>query len=531
MKKYVLTLVILFSITFFLTGCYKDKGNYNYHAVNAIAIKTTAASDSFTVAAGDTLRINVNVTQTIPVDSGLSYKWIITSPFNSVQPSPTQNILGTQQNLAAQILEIPNNYLVTAQVTDQKSGVTFFHTFYVTVTPDKLSMNEGWLVLEQASGGSDVSYLSYPATGTIMHNIYSLNNAGYLPSDAFSLTVVNTIRQNPNQYVMILSGSDMVQADYLKLSKVAGYNNLFFTPPSTRRPQAFSSRLQTNMNLLLDNNSLFLSNNTAPAQAIDPFVGPYTGGVGNNNLKYNTNIISNSGSPIPASGYDYYILYDDLSQRFIYFYGGSLTLLGPVNFGAAAAGAPFDMNNIGKQYLHVDNTVDGYRNEFASTFFCLFKNNNNDSLFLYQVLNKTGSNSLPATQVNAIAIYPVLNAPGLATAKNFTSSDYTYQVYYESGNNIYVLNAQSGQAHIIYSFPAGVQINVVKLFKPQYVKFPAYAPADCSVLAVATQEAGQGKLYTFNLSPSGDITGNTYTNVWGGFGNIKDFAFKKVAGQ
>jgi len=51
------------------------------------------------------------------------------------------------------------------------------------------------------------------------------------------------------------------------------------------------------------------------------------------------------------------------------------------------------------------------------------------------------------------------------------------------------------------------------------------------VLAVATQEAGQGKLYTFNLSPSGDITGNTYTNVWGGFGNIKDFAFKKVAGQ
>jgi len=532
MKKYFPFLITLFAVGLLSAGCYKDKGNYNYTAVNTVGIKTTAATDSFIVASGDTLRINIDFTQTIPSpDSSLKYKWIITTPFNTIQPNPQHPNLGTQKNLATQILEIPNNYLVTVEITDQVSGVTFFKTFYVTVTPDALSMNEGWLVLEQFGNGSDVSYIPFPNAGTTLHGIYSLNNAAFLPKDAFSITVVNTARQNPNQEIHILSGTDMVQADYLKLVKVAGYEDLFYAVPTVRKPQTFSARLQTQSTLLLDNNNLYMCvfGTNLP---VNKFVGPYTGGIGNTNLKINPHVFCNSGSKTAASGYDSWIVYDDLSQRFLFVYGGSTTINGIASFGLVpVGGAPFDMNNIGKQLLNIDNTVDGFMNEFNSTFFALFKNNKNDSLFLYQVINKTGSNNLPTYQNNAIAVYSISSAPGLATAKNFTSSDYAYQVYYESGSDIYVLNAKSGIAHIVYSFPAGTQINIVKLFKPQYITAPTYAPGDCTVLAVATQESGQGKLYTFNLTSAGEVSGSTYSNVYSGFGNIKDLAFKKVAGK
>lgn len=79
--KYKYYLLALLTGILFLTGCYDDKGNYDYKEINDIVIDTVGFKMTYTVLQYEELQIDPTVAFTRnPIPEGnLSYEWYITS--------------------------------------------------------------------------------------------------------------------------------------------------------------------------------------------------------------------------------------------------------------------------------------------------------------------------------------------------------------------------------------------------------------------------------------------------------------------
>ncbi|MGE9313448.1 PKD-like family lipoprotein [Niabella sp. CJ426] len=93
--KYIQASLLL--ITLALTGCYKDKGNYDYNEINQIRVVDAKALQRIYVNQGDTLRLTPELVQTIP-SNDLSYAWFMynNSP-NSSYVMPRDTIAHTRE--------------------------------------------------------------------------------------------------------------------------------------------------------------------------------------------------------------------------------------------------------------------------------------------------------------------------------------------------------------------------------------------------------------------------------------------------
>lgn len=80
--KYKYYLLALLTGILFLTGCYDDKGNYDYKEINDIVIDTVGFKMTYTVLQYEELQIDPTVAFTRnPIPEGnLSYEWYIYQP-------------------------------------------------------------------------------------------------------------------------------------------------------------------------------------------------------------------------------------------------------------------------------------------------------------------------------------------------------------------------------------------------------------------------------------------------------------------
>jgi hypothetical protein len=202
-----------------------------------------------------------------------------------------------------------------------------------------------------------------------------------------------------------------------------------------------------------------------------------------------------------------YFFYDTLSRKFLRLDVNSISLQ-PMT--TAPAGSLFDLNNIGKRIIYGE-VASGFK---ATT---VFKNVNNDSLFAF-VFDPTLANP-------AISRYDGLVAPGITTAKFFAMSRLLPHLYYASDNQIYKLDIPAKTATPIYTFPAGTEIRAMKMYRNLKSSLD---PNHNKMIAVATRESGQGKVYYFPIAATGDFTGNTYSKVFSGFGQINEITFKSL---
>ncbi len=73
MKHYLSS--CLLALMLFAAGCYKDKGNYDLHDINQIAI-SSSTRDTIRLQLFDRLKIDIDVQQSAGKDeSGLEFSW------------------------------------------------------------------------------------------------------------------------------------------------------------------------------------------------------------------------------------------------------------------------------------------------------------------------------------------------------------------------------------------------------------------------------------------------------------------------
>jgi hypothetical protein len=479
MTKYNTYFLILALTAVLLAGCYKDKGNYDYHDINQVMLKTDR--DTVTVILPARLKVNLHLEQTMPGNEGFDFEWVL---YPTGGTPASRRTLGTAQNLEAAITELPGTYYLMIYAKDRTTGVEHQKRLYVSVLS---AYSEGWLVVEENNGTCDLSMIT-PAD-TIFRNIYSLANKGEkLPAGTRRIPEIKTNRGD--QKIFILSPADMIQVNYSDLVKISNFSGFFWQAPATPKPQEYF--VNGDEEIMLNNGLPYgrtLINMGVTKLNLPPegkyFIAPF---------ETYSNTIG-------------YLLYDTISQSFFRLNLNSMNL---VPFTTPTTAQSFYLNNIGKKLLYAEiNTGTQYN--------AIFKNNNNDSLFAY-VFN-------PTSAAPAVNRYDGLNASGLLNAHLFVGSRKLPHLYYIYNNSIYKLDIQAKTAAPIYSFPAGTEITAMKMYRNTKSSTDIN---NNNLIAVATYENGVGKVYYFPLAATGNFINNTYSKVFTGFNRINELTFKSL---
>lgn len=467
----------IFSLLVFFASCYKDKGNYSYREINQISVSSD--SSTITIMQQDTLRINIALSQTLPNEAGLSYQWVF---YPSSTPL-TRRILDSTQNLKALISEAPGSYYLDYFVSDKNTGVSFQKKFTVNVVS---AFGEGWLVLEESNGATDLDLIA--PGGSIFKNIYSAANAGQkFPSGTFNVSIINT---RNDQEIYILSPHDMVQVNYIDFLKINNFNKLFYSAPLPKPEAHF---IESSDKRLINDGQVYTISTIVPGPY---FYGLPLSGIGEYYMEpYDIFAL--------ARGFSYY---DRMSQRF--YRAGSYDLTFQAFPQYDPAKDSFDMNNVGKKLLYAEKNVTNLHN-------LLFKNNSDDSLFIY-TLNAGLANP-------AIAKYDVTNAEGLLNADHFRMSRTLNFLYYTTANKVYKLDIYARSSTLLYSFPAGTEVADMQLY---YNSKNAADPDNYRLMAIAANEGGEGKVYFFPIAATGNFDNDTYRNVYTGFKQINGITYK-----
>jgi hypothetical protein len=108
-----------------------------------------------------------------------------------------------------------------------------------------------------------------------------------------------------------------------------------------------------------------------------------------------------------------------------------------------------------------------------------------------------------------------MNAPEIDKAAAFASSQSSPHIFYGAGNLLYRYEATSNTTTQPYSFPAGENITHIR------------CRAGVEMM-IATWNGTTGKVYKFNITNTGAITGGTFAKEYSGFGRIIDMRYKTL---
>ncbi|MBV7533808.1 PKD-like family lipoprotein [Chitinophaga sp. sic0106] len=459
-----------------LTGCFKDKGNYDLHPINELAISSTTP-DSIQVNQFDRIKMEVAITQTMP-GSDYSYRWTVFPYVNG----GSNDTLGFGMAIDTIVKVNPGDYVLLFTATEKKTGISTFKKFFMRVSG---IYSEGWIVLEGEGDDQELSLIRPDAS--VMRNIYQTANGEKLPANGFRVRVLNVYTGIQDIFLICKDGG--VSMDYVSFKKQLDYRNWFFSTPDTIAPNnIFYNKLGV-AGFLINNGKVhylpFGSGGTRRYGA--PLEGDY--------------VIS--PHVLPMMNNDFSIFYDTKNQRFLSHTAGKITPL------VSPAGSAFDLANVGKTLVYAGESNNDYHN-------CLFKDNNADKFYVYR-LNTAATNM-------AAEKYDVVDAPEIKDAKLFASSGIYLQIYYAVGNKVYLLDIPAQKARLVYTFPGGTQITAMRLKMAQGLLI-SY-PDNNRTITVGTLENNEGKVYSFSISNTGDFVNNTYTKVYTGFKKVMDLEYK-----
>lgn len=485
--------LMLLAITVMATACYKDKGNYDYTDINKIDI--SVLKDTVTVKQFDTLKIVPTIKES---QSGgtLTYQWYY---MNLVQY--LRYDISTERDLKAVIGTAPGNYPLFLKVTDTKTGVSFYHSFLMTVTSN---LPEGWLLLYDTHPDSSDAALILPS-GQILSELYIRSNNKHLAGAARQIR--NYSAQWNRQYLFCLTNKNGAFINPLDFRVDMPFDSSFYAGQVTLDPVASFPNPGSwfIMDYLFNGTKLYSrvwQGPTGRPKFGAPMEGDYTAAPFIMGSPYD------SFGPFPA------VVYDEKNHRFIYIPTNKTVF---ADFPAASG--VFNMNNMGSKTLrYAYNTADGRAT-------ALFKNTYNDSLFFCKLdftMQRANVDRLPPpVSIQNVAI---AQTPEFAAADFYVLSPDLPLLYYAKGNKCYKYDVAANSSTLIYTFPAGVNITAISMLDPQ--KFKPF-PLVGRKFAIATLEGGKGVLYEFGVAPTGSFTNDTYTQRYAAdFGRIASIYYK-----
>lgn len=489
-----------FTYTFLLlllmaaAGCYKDKGNYDYHEPNKVILKDTLAGKLINVNKGEPFSLSPAVSQTQVTDNAnLSYEW---STY-SLSGSTLRKIISHDKELHIIIdtaFTLGANYAMTYKVTDNISGESVYMKYNLSVGN---KYTEGWILLQDINGTTDYSMI-LPG-GEIVHNVYKLMNGASLPDKPVGVFMsrhsVDDGITTPSRKMYLLTANGGLEMDYTTLIKRTNFPLLFYKAPTVIKPAYMSwPSAATGVGPAINSGKLYL--NVAGGFPGVKKWGEMLLSPENDNQYELANFVA-IGNSLTTNTFSVAV-YDKLKKRFCVVKGSGNSL----DSFHTKASKLFNLNNTGMDLMHMDNSPQSEVNAImkdaaGQPWFCRFR------------MNFTTTDSV-MTQM-----YQQMNAPGITNMSNAASSVVTDHIYYGVNNTVYRYEPASNSTKVQFTFPANEHINLVRC------PVPLAGPPS---VAIVTWDGTQSRLYSFLISLTGEIS--NYSESYSGFGKVVDAQYK-----
>lgn len=490
-KSYIYT--FLCTIALIQLSCTKDKGNYTYTDINTIKISVTGTT--FNIEQLDRLTITPSLEESKPNEQNqYSYEWLI-YPARSPVISGTQEqkeiaiLLSTNKDLDVVISQPPNSYFLQYNVINNQTGIKSSQRFNVNVTA---LFYEGWLVMTNMDNLAKLSFIRSD-DAISLDPLKNANNTSLKGKGIASYSAVGPQISN----IFIFTNEEILRLAANDLTIEANQDNIF-----TESPQGYTPFFSLSSS---SGEQFIISNGKLHATTVNS---PWFGAPSKYSVRYGGE--SNNVFPFLFHGDKTYIsVYDMDKKRFLHaaMFNRSLQTF------TTNPNDNYDLANVGNTMIAADLGT-------KKVFDIIMKNDNNQ--FYYYAYN-------PSENKPAVSYHVIKDSPSIDEAISFASSSAIKHIYYATQDKIYLYDILANSARLVYQFPSDTKMKMISMYKHKgWGSTNAVDPAFNKRLVVATNTETEGKVYYFNISPTGDFENQTFNKVFTGFAEIEHINYRNI---
>ncbi|MDR6782379.1 hypothetical protein ABIE26_001133 [Pedobacter africanus] len=467
-----------------LFACKKDNNKYTYDAINELTIK--GSQQDLMVVQRDTIRINPDITESLPGSGPYTYKWEIyrfedvkSYEVTVLNPANKSTTVSTEKNLKVPALVAPGTYRLQYTITDSKTNLRTSVRYMLTVNG---KYYEGWLVMADKGGKTILSFVRQD--DVVFNDVIGASNPSLTVSGK-PLAAFSGIHAKLED-VNVFTDQGMYRFSANDFSFTGKSPDLFETAINPVSNPGYAVNSVNFDQYVVSNGNVY--GTLTPAQGLAKYSERFNGPAGY------------SVFPYFMSGRTYWTLfYDNTGKRFLH---TSYTSRSFSTFPSVIdKEIPFNMSDVGKTLIGGDKGPD-------NEYFLVMRDGTG-----YYLCSVLPNNKQPAGLMDKMD-----GAPEIDKALIFAASEVNKQLYYAVANKIYLYDVLAKTARLVYTFPANTLIKDMKMFKG--LGWGKANTAYNTRLVVGTYNGAEGELYYFNLMLTGDIANSTYSKKFGGFDNI-----------
>lgn len=512
-RQSLYSLLLFWTATITLTGCYKDDGNYDYSVLNEITVTSPVVGTRFAVDRYDNINIPVTLSfsETELTDDQLAFKWemYIDDWANSEAKS---TILGYEKDLNTVITrpESTDDYALMLTVTNKENGTNYQFKYALNIQPSVLS---GIMVLQETTEGKmRLDYLAStnaePAFANNRHlkNVYSTANNGKILNGrpiGISHSVVTKSSYEPQvKNLFVWTDSEVARISDSDFICHYSNNELFQIAPEKIGVENILRFGSFSYAFMINNGQAHALNQSTSYSHGYKFSRPLQPLKNDPDLPQDMCFSRWIYEPdmFPSQTGYAAVLFDKNHQRFVKVQDG-INVEPPIfAFNKQLATAKFDVNNIGKDLIYFGKGNQG------QGFAVVGDDKEREILRMRLNIANTVEDAEGNTQVNdqvyniAMAQYDLSAATEGNAALYFDLGRYANTLIYATDRNMYTYDFSAKRAtRINDDFPDGEEITAMKIYNIEtYTE--NLTNVSGTLLYVATWNGEEGKIYEFALN-------------------------------
>lgn len=513
-----------------LSGCYKDKGNYNYSEQKEVTIGIPF--ESYDVATGTMLMISPEIASEIDQDD-LIYAWELGGYWKASDGYYSFAKFAEGKELACDFskhVSSPGVYTIRLHVSQSSSGLDFYSELISIHLTSELT---GLVVLHGANNECDIALLKAPEfllnegnmEVSLQAHLYSETNGGEKLAGV-GRAIVQNVTENlypekvDRAYVVAITDQTGVMVNYDDFEKRGNWNDMFMPGINHGKPQFYS--VCDGVCLAVDDGKIFPRLNSQyevypkPSDAVSDYyaVSPFYRVAGQLAEGFFFDGISR-GFVVSTNFWSFYMLHFEAKDY----------------FKQVVTSNCFNLANMQADLLYVD------KGGQFEHYMAVMEDDGGNRFLAELDWTAEEDEKIP------YARYDLTGLPDIGEAKYFAFGDNQASMcYYATSSSVYRYTAIRGEMigsnynrlQMEDGTPVAFdcEITMMKILKPYRVTDDGYGALSLDyynynkILLVGTYQGGSGKLYSLKINEStGDVISCT---EFSGFDRIYDANIKGV---
>lgn len=406
-----------------LSGCYEDKGNYDYVKLGEIEIKGIDEKKTYDMTLGEVFTMpepEIVFADSTQAHNDLSYRWRVDN-----------KEVSTEKNLNVLLSLKPNSlgYWCDFAVKDERTGISYLKKFKVMVLAP---YDNGWVWLAENNGKTEMNMHGFQAKKYVQ-DIFAKTNGMDLPLNTWGL-VEHFSQVGYNWYYALqVMGENAVEVNKSDLTKEAWLSEEFvgglpagFKPAMSGFTKNYSCVIGQDGQLYVRHSpGGYLYEGRYPSV---PFSGSY---------KLAPMVVTNTP---PA--YNIMLFFDELQQRYMFLNNGILQGFDELE----DAGKQFQVTGMGKKPVYMTPLSQSGN---TSKFYAIVKSDAGE--YFEQIFDFTYDGTQAALKTVSENSFPM----ALNDKSCFTIIYPQRDLYIGHGQEMYIYEVGSGDTPVVFDYDFG----------------------------------------------------------------------------